>query len=133
MMSSGQCHLSSYASNVSYVISFIIVSSGQCHDVIRSVYQMYHMSYHCVIRAQLEDTKARVVVVASKALPAYMEANARLAEEDRVQHILILDAEPGQELPPGVSSFRALYQDDGSQCPETLPGEAASEKYQEYQ
>ena len=69
------------------------------------------------------DTKARVVVMASKALPAYMEAIAGLAEEDRVRHILVLDAEPGQVLPPGVSSFRALYQDDGSQCPETLPGE----------
>ena len=80
----------------------------------------------------MEDTKARIVVVASKALPAYLEANARLAEEDRVQHILVLDAEPGQKLPPGVSSFRALYQDDGSQCPETLPGEAASQKYLEY-
>ena len=72
----------------------------------------------------MEDTKARVVVVASKALPAYLEANSRLAEEARVQHILVLDAEPGQKLPPGVSSFRDLYQDDGSQCPETLPGES---------
>ena len=86
--------------------------SSSCHQVISDV-----------TRAQLEDTKARVVVVASKALPAYIEANARLAEEDRVRHILVLDPEPGQELPPGVSSFRDLYQDDGSQCPETLPGE----------
>ena len=49
-----------------------------------------------VIRAQLEDTRARVVVVASSALPAYLEANARLSEEARVRHILVLDAEPGE-------------------------------------
>ena len=83
---------------------------------------MLSSGHHNVIRAQLEDTKARVVVVASKALPAYIEANSRLAEEDRVKNILVIDRDPWHDLPAGCSSFRELYNDDGSMCPKTLPG-----------
>ena len=75
-----------------------------------------------VIKAQILDTRARVAVVSFEAVPKYLEANARLAEEDRVGNILVIDRDPWHDLPPGCSSFRELYNDDGSMCPKTLPG-----------
>ena len=75
-----------------------------------------------VIRAQILDTRARVVVVSFEAVTKYLEANARLPEEDRVRNILVIDRDPWHELPPGCSSFRELYNDDGSMCPKTFPG-----------
>ena len=75
-----------------------------------------------VIRAQILDTRARVAVVSFEAVTKYLEANVRLAEEDRVRHILVIDRDPWQYLPPGCSSFRELYNDDGSMCPKILPG-----------
>ena len=42
------------------------------------------------IASQLQDTKARVVVVAQEAAPRYLEANTQLPPEQRVRHILVL-------------------------------------------
>ena len=80
-----------------------------------------------VIRAQILDTRARVVVVSFEAVTKYLEANARLAEEDRVKNILVIDRDPWHDLPAGCSSFRELYNDDGSMCPKTLPGKLVNE------
>ena len=71
------------------------------------------------ITSQLQDTRARVVVVAPEAAPRYLEANAQLPEEQRVRHILVLGA---GSPPPGCSPFRDLYEDDGAACPKKLPG-----------
>ena len=75
-----------------------------------------------VIKAQILDTRAQVAVVSFEAVTKYLEANKRLAEEDRVKNILVIDRDPWHDLPPGCSSFRELYNDDGSMCPKTLPG-----------
>ena len=71
------------------------------------------------IASQLQDTKARVVVVAQEAAPRYLEANTQLPEEQRVRHILVLG---GGSPPQGCSPFRDLYKDDGAACPKKLPG-----------
>ena len=75
------------------------------------------------ITSQLQDTRARVVVVAPEAAPRYLEANAQLPEEQRVRHILVLGA---GSPPPGCSPFRDLYEDDGAACPKQLPGYSQS-------
>ena len=74
-----------------------------------------------VVRAQLEDTRARVVVVSAQAASTFLAANQLLPEEDRVRHILIIDRDPWQPMPDGCQSFRSLYQDDGTSCPKSLP------------
>ena len=81
-----------------------------------------------VIKAQILDTRAQVAVVSFEAVIKYLEANARLAEEDRVRHILVIDRDPWHHLPPGCSSFRELYNDDGSACPKILPGNKSQGK-----
>ena len=68
-------------------------------------------------KGQLEDTKASIVVCTAEAARKYVEANKRIKEALRVKHILVIDKEPWQDLPQGCSSFRALYNDDGSKCP----------------
>ena len=75
------------------------------------------------IASQLQDTKARVVVVAQEAAPCYLEANTRLPPEQRVRHILVLGA---GSPPKGCFSFRDMYEDDGAACPEKLPGHSQS-------
>ena len=75
------------------------------------------------IASQLQDTKARVVVVAPEAAPRYLEANTQLPEEQRVRHILVLG---GGSPPQGCSPFRDLYEDDGAACPKQLPGHSQS-------
>ena len=76
-----------------------------------------------VVRAQLEDTRASIVVISLSALDTFIAA-VSLLKTNQVKHILLIDAEPGLKLPPGCSSFRYLYQDDGLSCPEisSLPG-----------
>ena len=75
------------------------------------------------IASQLQDTKARVVVVAPEAAPRYLEANTQLPPEQRVRHILVLGA---GSPPQGCSPFRDLYEDDGAACPKQLPGHSQS-------
>lgn len=68
-----------------------------------------------VIRTQLVDTGASIVVIAHSALKTFQDAASLL--KDQVKHILLIDVEPWQELPPGCSSFKSLYNDDGLSCP----------------
>lgn len=64
-----------------------------------------------LIRGQLEDTGASIVVTNAEAAPKFVEAKAQ------VSHVLVIDRDPGQDLPPGTTSFRALFNDDISKCP----------------
>ena len=75
-----------------------------------------------VIRAQMLDTRAKVVVVSFEAVNNFLAANALLPEDCKIKHILVIDRDPWQSLPDGCSSFKALYNDDGSACPKSLPG-----------
>jgi len=74
-----------------------------------------------VIRAQMLDTRAKVVVVSFEAVNNFLAANALLPEDCKIKHILVIDRDPWQSLPDGCSSFKALYNDDGSACPKSLP------------
>ena len=69
------------------------------------------------IKGQLEDTKASIVVCTADAAIKYVEANKKIKETLRVKHILVIDREPWQDLPQGCTSFKSLYNDDGSKCP----------------
>lgn len=71
------------------------------------------------VKGQLEDTKASIVVCTADAAIKYVEANKKIKETLRVKHILVIDKEPWQDLPQGCTSFRSLYNDDGSKCPQT--------------
>ena len=75
-----------------------------------------------VVRAQLEDTRASIVVISHSALDTFIAAASLL--KNQVKHILVIDVEPGVKLPLGCSSFRSLCQDDELSCPEisSLPG-----------
>ena len=75
-----------------------------------------------VVKAQILDTKTKIVVASSEAAKTFLAANSELSEEDRVKHILVIDRDPWSQLPEGCSSFRTLYNDDGASCPKTLPG-----------
>ena len=68
-----------------------------------------------VVRAQLEDTGASIVVISQSALDIFIAAASLL--KNQVKHILVIDVEPWVELPPGCSSFKSLYNDDGLSCP----------------
>ena len=68
-----------------------------------------------VVRAQLEDTGANIVVISRAALNTFISAVSGL--NNQVKHILVIDAEPWDELPSGCSSFKSLYNDDGLSCP----------------
>jgi len=68
-------------------------------------------------KGQLEDTKASIVVCTADAAFKYVEANKKIKEALRVKHILVIDKEPWEDLPQGCTSFRSLYNDDGSKCP----------------
>lgn len=70
-----------------------------------------------MLRDQLEDTRARVVVTTVRDAARFVEANLMLEEDRRVGHILVVDVEPGAELPAGTSSFSALLSTDGRDCP----------------
>jgi len=74
-----------------------------------------------VVKAQILDTKCKIAVVSFDAVDTYLAANSQLNAVARVRHILVIDRDPWQSLPDGCSSFRDLYNDDGSQCPKTLP------------
>ena len=77
------------------------------------------------VRAQLEDTRASIVLISYSALDTFIAAASLLDKNStQLRHILVMDVEPGVKLPPGCSSFRSLYQDDGLSCPEisSLPG-----------
>ena len=76
-----------------------------------------------VVRAQLEDTRASIVVISHSALDTFITA-VSLLKKNQVKHILVIDVEPGVKLPPGCSSFRSLCQGDDLSCPEisSLPG-----------
>ena len=69
-------------------------------------------------KGQLEDTRATIVVCTADAAVKYVEANKKMKETLRVKHILVIDKEPWQELPKGCTSFKSLYNDDGSKCPQ---------------
>jgi len=73
------------------------------------------------VKAQILDTKCKIVVVAQEALETYLAANIQLGRDSPIKHILVIDRDPSQSLPDGCSSFKTLYNDDGSQCPEQLP------------
>jgi len=74
-----------------------------------------------VVKAQILDTKCKMVVVAHEALETYLSANKQLGSDSPIKHILVIDRDQSQALPSGCSSFKTLYIDDGSQCPQTLP------------
>ena len=76
-----------------------------------------------VVRAQLEDTRASIVLISYSALDTFIAA-VSLLKRNQVKHILVIDVEPGVKLPPGCSSFRSLCQGDDLSCPEisSLPG-----------
>ena len=78
-----------------------------------------------VVRAQLEDTRASIVLISYSALDTFIAAASLLdTNSTQLRHILVMDVEPGVKLPPGCSSFRSLCQDDDLSCPEisSLPG-----------
>ena len=68
-----------------------------------------------VVRAQLEDTRASIVVISHSALDTFIAAASLLKQQ--VKNILVIDVEPWVELPPGCSSFKSLYNDEGLSCP----------------
>ena len=68
-----------------------------------------------VVRAQLEDTRASIVVISHSALDTFIAAASLL--KNQVKHILVIDVEPWVDLPAGCSSFKSLYNDDGLSCP----------------
>ena len=76
-----------------------------------------------VVRAQLEDTRASIVVISHSALDTFISA-VSLMKKNQVRHILVIDVEPEVALPLGCSSFRSLYHEEGLSCPEisSLPG-----------
>ena len=69
-------------------------------------------------KGQLEDTKASIVVCTSEAAQKYVEANKQIKESLRAKHILVIDRDPWEKMPAGCSSFKSLYNDDGSKCPQ---------------
>ena len=68
-----------------------------------------------VVRTQLEDTKATIVVICQSAINTFLAASSRL--NNQLEHILVIDAQPWDSLPAGCSSFKSLYTDDGLSCP----------------
>ena len=76
-----------------------------------------------VVKAQMLDTRPKVVVVSFDALGTFLAADKELPKDAKLKNILVIDRDPWSKLPEECSSFRALYNDDGSMCPKTLPGE----------
>ena len=52
-----------------------------------------------VVRAQLEDTRASIVVISLSALDTFIAAASLL--KNQVKHILVIDVEPWVDLPAG--------------------------------
>jgi len=76
-----------------------------------------------LLAGQIRDTKATIIVCSAKDADRMVAANKMMEEEDRAKHILVIDREAWQDLPEGCSSFRKLFNDDGS-CfpkPSSLP------------
>jgi len=70
-----------------------------------------------LIRGQMEDTRAGIVVTTAEAAPKFVQANRLLKESFRVRHILVIDRDPWEDLPLETSSFRALYNNEMIKCP----------------
>ena len=75
-----------------------------------------------VVRAQMLDTQPKVVVISFDALKTFLAVDKELPKDFKLKNILVIDRDPWSKLPDGCSSFRALYNDDGSMCLKSLPG-----------